>query len=235
MREIIIILFNESHSVSETFEIHSSRSLYLPRRYTRGTGKRKIGQSEKTISRRHHPGNSCAFAEECSSVFEGRNEYRNNVSMGMTRRSFYLSNLRSESRSECGENGESSEGDAKSRAEKERKYRRRRSRRGRAGADDVDDGDTIHRSRSAASTRSVPPLRPRASRTSIYLPYFLPSFRDGSSVISLAPSRRPGVELRRVRTREMRFPLIPRCVHAFEMSPVGPDNLRSRHHDMTNR
>lgn len=32
-----------------------------------------------------------------SSVFVGRNEYRNNVSMGMTRRSFYLSSLSDES------------------------------------------------------------------------------------------------------------------------------------------
>lgn len=101
----------------------------------------------------------------------------------MTRRSFYLLNLRRISRDGRGENGKGEERSE----EAERKKRGWETRRGVGVADD---GDTIHRFRSTASIRIVRPLRLRRFR------FTFPRRGRETTSSFLALNGTPDVELR---------------------------------------
>lgn len=125
-------------------------------------GSREIGQPGSYLAQASFRKFVCVRGSVSSVLrcVRGRNEYRNNVSIGMTRRSFYLLNLRRISRDGRGENGKAEERSE----EAERKKKGEGGWETRRDVGVADDGDTIHRFRSTASIRIVRPLRPRRFR-----------------------------------------------------------------------
>lgn len=119
----------------------------------------------------------------------------------MTRRSFYLSNLRQISG--CGKNDESGGKSEVAKREREREERKNEDSTEDVGVGVASDGDTIHRSRSTASIRSLRPLRLRGLR------FTFPRRKERErerreTASSLVSNGRPNVELRDTRFLSLR-------------------------------
>lgn len=107
-RQIVIIFFLPSSSVLEFFEICFFMSPSFTEMYA---GSREIGQPGSYLAQASFRKFVCVRGSVSSVLWcvQGRNGYKNNVSMGMTRRSFYLLNLRRISRDGRGKNGKGGE------------------------------------------------------------------------------------------------------------------------------